>query len=277
MGLHATDEVRFATGRAWVTSDAKVVHTLSVVDRVAVAFLDVDHDGRFDPAVEPSTHCHIREGERRCTLSARRTIAHRVRNHRITGPERVSSTPLADDLVLVGSYYRADATMDSDAQFCLVSDPSVCSIAGTDPFAKSERPAIAPCRLEAALRAPETSVRVSGDRVEQRITLPTPAPLDARFEVTWGGDARVHIDTKRPIDQAIAWLGIEGEAPRWVSELDPRTRLGAMSFDVVVPQAALDACPGCRVVVQVAAIDDAEDVGTYSEDRVTILRSGRVP
>jgi hypothetical protein len=264
------------TGRGWVTPNAQAHERWS--EAPTIAFLDVDHDGKLETGVEPSGHCERTTDGPRCEISARRTVIHRIRNFRVTGAGQ-SGDPLTDDLVLFGDYHHDDGSADSDSGFCLAADPSVCSIPNANPFGKAARPlpAIAPCKLTKMTQDPSIDVIVHAGANQQALTLTTPVPLGAHFDVGWfDGAASIHVTTDRPMTQAIVWLGVLDQGnPRWSSEQASDLHLAGTELDVRVPEAELDACPGCVIVTQVAAISDGKDIGVYSEDRMTLKPPAR--
>jgi hypothetical protein len=238
----------------------------------AVAFVDVDGNGGFEPFREPSAHCGRERDQWHCTIGRTRVIAHRVSS----GTVEDDGEPVHDNIELRVERYLADGRPDDVAEACVRGELDLCAHVGADALGPATNPAtaVSPCQLDGRLPEGESiPVTMTASDATLELDVPYPPALRASVRVDRSPD-RISIiaNADMPITNAIVWFGeMDANTVYWSTEQEPGAlRIDAREVHASVPRSVLATCSTCKLMVQLANVAEGVDVGTFSEARFVI-------
>jgi hypothetical protein len=274
------DEVKIQASHAWPAASATSAvgadghFVIPVSSGAVVAFHDANENGVADLFAEATAHCSSGSSGWKCALGRTRIVAHRT----TTGVVEDGAMTDTDSLTLRAEHYLHDGTTDSAALACLRDRPDVCARPGADALGprNSAASAISPCELDDEV-APDRPFVVDLDAADGRRSLevPYPARLDASVSVLRSGDRiSIRATAAMPITYAIVWYGdVDANTVHWSSEQEIGTlRVRGEEVEATVPVAALNDCDACKLMLQIAHVEEHEEVAAYSEARFAIAR-----
>lgn len=279
-GFELVDEsVLVQTGHGWPSASQELAAArpggVAIrADRPAVAFIDVDGNGRLDPFRDPSGRCETRGERRVCSIDRERLSVHRVVNGRLSlagEPYQV----VGDQALVVFEAFDAHGNLSTDATACLEGAPDVCARFGGHPFVSSKisARAIPLCDLDLVTSASPVAVRIHG-ATSDRVALVV-APSRLGVNVTWkrhGSILELTARSEATLGQALAWIG-GAEESLWSTEAATNAlRWSAHEATIAIPLDVMESCSTCTVMVQLGAFVNDGDESHYVEERISVVR-----
>jgi hypothetical protein len=261
----ARSGLRVAYGRHWAIAgdavvDAAGAFRIPASARAVVAYLDANHNGRFDRFAEPSGDCRLTGRAWTCSIEPRRTTLHRSITRR-AGDHNDKTYVFWED-------FAPDGSPVPGSQLCVENR---CTSLESPPFVSRSDARVQVLSICGESGFAPVDAKVRGLAHELAVPLARPADLAATLTIEAAsdprngdarGDLRVHIAAP-VVDRALVWAGQidprSGQALRiyWTSE-DGLFELAGASGGMAarLPAAGVEQCrldPDCEIVVQLLA------------------------
>jgi hypothetical protein len=276
---HGNTVLRIAYGKHWVVGGDVAANSMGEFRvpssaRAVVAYIDANHNGKFDRFAEPSGDCQLTDHEWKCSILLQRTTLHRaimMRNDRHS-----------DKMYIFWEDFRSDGTRIDDSRLCIGQR---CTHLDRGPFlsrSKAEVQEFSICENEGVLPQ-DANIRIPGHSVTVHVAQP------AKFDVFMntqpskpaGGELRLYIGTPS-IDRVLIWggsLNHQSDGIKnvyWSSEDANIPIIDTQSgIEARIPFFNIQVCqqdPDCEIVVQLLkywSFQDAQ-IASATEYRSTL-------